>query len=725
MAAQLFKSKITCPACGHKNRTDARFCANCGEVLPESDAPKVEHNRWAKGPGDFAVRVETDDLPGMLRRGLIIEPGTNALILHRGEVQGTVPPGMHTLEKARERAWDWLTTGITGTATALLVDVTPTDIDFLLDGRFTADPLPIGVTIKLRALVREPGKFLVNVLKGRDRMSIEELREYLLPEITQITDAWLREHTLETLIEDPTKRDELELAIEDALDRIFKQSGLSFDHIRTVELNLEPYDEIKGIRGEKQLLIYRSEAELGLEATQTEVDVKRKQAELDAKKRFADIQNEFDLQALAEKTRQVEHEERKVELYQRMRDATLSNRMDQVRTDREFEAFLNEVDTEKLLEEKERKDLLQTWQEEAEDHDQARAHLLAKLDIEQDFERRMISLRMRSDLEQKEMENEIRLARMGAEKQEEIEYARWSFELKKRRETMAIDKEEKAQELEIRRMEREEERLARTEAADDELNQLWGQLELARESLQGMKDLRMQEERNKWALEKERLELELTHKEKQAELDMARERMKSELELARLDKLSQLGVEALISVSGDAQAKILADLKKTEVMQGMTEDQILVMAAKDSPAVAQALTEKFKAIAAGETSQEVKELYERLLAEKEGSFDLFQVEADKRVDETRSAWETSSAQSKETIERALDRMSDTAKSFAQGSNQPPTIIMPGQGGPQVIQTGASGAGEQVRAKICPTCGRSVPEDAKFCEFCGKKFEGMG
>jgi hypothetical protein len=726
MAPKLFQGKISCPKCGHNNRRDARFCANCGETLPESDAPKVEHHHWAKAPSDFAVRIETGDLKGLLRRGLIVEPGVNALIVHRGEVQGTVPPGTYTLEKAMDKAWDWLTTGISEQATALLVDVTPTDIDFHLGNRFTSDPLPIGVSIKMRVSVSEPGRFLVDVLKGGDRMSQDDLREFLMPEINQVTDLWLRKHTLQALVDEPRKRDELELAIEDALDRVFKQSGLSFDHIRTVELNLEPYDEIKGLRGDRQLLIYRSEAELGLEATEADVEVQRRKAQLDAQKRMTAIDEEFDLQALAEETRKVEQREQKVDLYQRMREVTLSDRMNEIRTERDFEDFMDELDFDKVLKEKEREELLQTWQEEQEDHEIARAHLLAKLDIEQDFEQRMTALELQSDLDEKALEAETRLARLRATKQEEIEFARWQFELKRRREDLAFDLEEIEQALKIARMEREEERLARQEAAEDEAEQMRTQIDLAREALQSMKDVRMNEARQQWELEKARLELDLVHQEKEAELEMAQERMQAEFELQRMDKLGDLGVEALISVSGEAQARVLADLKQTEAMQGMSEEQILALAAKDSPEVARAIAEKFKAVAAGQANEETTALYERLLAEKQTSMEAIQAEADKRVQETSGAWEKASAQSKESIERALDRMSDTAQAFAQGSGKDSTpVIVTSPGGSQVIQPGTTGSAPLTNMKVCRTCGRSVLENAKFCEHCGKKFEGMG
>ena len=123
-----------------------------------------------------------------------------------------------------------------------------------------------------------------------------------------------------------------------------------------------------------------------------------------------------------------------------------------------------------------------------------------------------------------------------------------------------------------------------------------------------------------------------------------------ENELNRLDKLATLGTEALIAASPAEQGRLLADLKMAEALKGMTEEQILAAAAKDSPDVARAFVEKFRAIAEGRSSALEREMYEKILAEKEA-----------RERATIEAWDKASARAKETTERALDRMAETAQ----------------------------------------------------------------
>ena len=209
------------------------------------------------------------------------------------------------------------------------------------------------------------------------------------------------------------------------------------------------------------------------------------------------------------------------------------------------------------------------------------------------------------------------------------------------------------------------------------------------------------------------------------ELEIERERERMAHELKRLEALGQLGAEALIAASGAEQGRILADLKKTEALQGMTEEQILAAAAKDSPEVARALQEKFRAVAEGQTSTEIAEMYERMLAERDISLEQLRQEAEKRVQDVADAWDKSSARSQETAERALDRVAETAQAFAKGQNAP--VVITGSGGPQVVSSGVAqppqGTSTQ-KQKMCPNCGKFVDENSKHCEHCGHKFEGV-
>ncbi|MHC1783637.1 MAG: hypothetical protein AB9891_12935 [Anaerolineaceae bacterium] len=89
--------------------------------------------------------------------------------------------------------------------------------------------------------------------EAEDRYSLEDLRNYVEPEVAAVTDAYLRKHTLEQLVENPDTRKEMELAVEEALRTTFRQYGLKLVFLRTVELNLEAYDKIKGVKGKYSL----------------------------------------------------------------------------------------------------------------------------------------------------------------------------------------------------------------------------------------------------------------------------------------------------------------------------------------------------------------------------------------------------------------------------------------------------------------------------------------
>jgi phage-related tail protein len=198
-------------------------------------------------------------------------------------------------------------------------------------------------------------------------------------------------------------------------------------------------------------------------------------------------------------------------------------------------------------------------------------------------------------------------------------------------------------------------------------------------------------------------------------LEKAEEQRKAErqFELDRLEKLGSLGTEALIAASPAEQGRILADLKKNEIFKGMSEDQILALAAKDSPEVARALAEKFKALAEGKATEREREMYDKLLSEK-----------DARERATIEAWDKSSARAKETTERALDRMAETAQAFAKGQGGTPVIITGPGGGQTFVAGGPASPAAKADTKNCPNCGRVVAAESRHCQHCGQKFEGM-
>lgn len=690
--ASLIGGSRICGTCGTENRSDARFCKNCGREFGESAAPEMRRNHWARREEDFAVRVEADDLPGILKHGLIVDPGVNALLVEKGAVVGTVTHGEYSIDTLGERIREWFAGRIPERITALLVEITPTELVFELDDLFSKDPILIRAKVRLQAEVKEPGKFLVNILKGRERLTKEYLRQYLQPEVFDVAKRWVKKYFVEDLAENLSLSEKFELALDEALRTTFRQMGLSFLNVRVLELDLAHIDRLNNIHSNYTLQI--SEAE----------------AQAQGKKSWVDAKRELDLAKLAEETLKVEMEEERVALYQRMREAVMSDRMNEVYSKAEFEEFLDDIDRDKLIREKDRKEMLRDWGEEAEDHDRARAHLLAKLEIEHKYELRAIELKQRADLGEKALEAKLRLARMRATKEEEIKFAKWEFKIRRDRAEAEFRREQAKADLQQEELTRSTHLALEQDEFDEEMRQMGAELELGLKGLRGIKQVRAEAEQAKWDLEQQKLAFEWEKKQQQLDMELQRERIKMEHELNRLDKLGELGAEALIAASGAEQARLLADLKRAESLKEMSEEQILAAAAKDSPEVARAFQEKFRAIAEGKASQREREMYEKLLAEKES-----------RERATVEAWDKASARAKETTERALDRMADTAQAFAKGQGGTP-IVITSSDTPAISSNQQSGSQRKDAGSeyiLCPECRRKIDPDENYCPHCGK------
>ncbi len=693
---RLAGGEVECCVCGTHNRSDARFCRDCGRSLDVTAAPEIRDNRWARNEGDFAVRLDASNLAGMLSRGIVVNVGTKALLLEGGANCGVLGPGTHTLDTLDKRLLDWVKTGIGSQVSVLLVDVTPAELEFNAGGIFTKDSIKIGLSIRLQAQVQEPARFLTNILGGQERFTRLDLTGYLYPEVTQVVEKWVAKHTVQELAEDINLREKLELTLEEALRTTFRQTGLEFLQVRSLNFNMEHLDRIKGIRSRYALQV--SEAE----------------AEAEGLKTWLAAANKVDLQKFTQETTKVENDERRAELYKRMLQAVVDGKIDELRFDAQFEAFLNDMDRQKLLNEKERIELLKTWQDETEDRDRARAHLQAKLYLEREYTIRTIDLQLRTDLSKKDLEAELQLERMRTDKQFEIDSAKFDYDLKRRHSEAEFNRQQVEEQFRMDEMARKAKLTATGEESDEEIRQLDKELELALKGMRGLKQVRHDAERNQLELEQQKMDFEWSQRQRELEIEMQHERIRMEHELNRLDKLGQLGTDALIAASPAEQGKILADLKKTEALKGMSEEQILAAAAKDSPDVAHALAEKYRAIAEGKSGERERDMYEKLLAEKES-----------RERATIEGWDRASTRAKETTERALDRIADVAQAFARGQSGIPLVTSNPSSGRAVTTAGILNASvSSIETKTCLNCGRFIIASARHCEHCGHKFEGV-
>jgi len=174
-------------------------------------------------------------------------------------------------------------------------------------------------------------------------------------------------------------------------------------------------------------------------------------------------------------------------------------------------------------------------------------------------------------------------------------------------------------------------------------------------------------------------------------------------------------LERIRTLSEVEQGRLAADLKKTEALRDFSEDQIAALFAKDSPEVAQALAEKYRAQAATKESSEQKELYERLLAvshENQQENQRLMAAMLETMARLGGAQAESQKQHTEDIkdvsQNAMDRVADVAGKSA-ASPQPK-----GPGRPTNLATAKGN---------CPRCG-AIRSGAALCENCGFRFEDV-
>jgi hypothetical protein len=673
---------LPCGKCGTENRGDANFCGNCRAPLAHDAAPLLNRNRWMRGEDDYAIRIEVDDLDGLLRRGLVVEPGTNALLIKGGATQGTLPPGNYTMDTLPSRVLDWLSGGMVGPVTALLVEVVPTEFVFEIKRLFTKDPIKLDLTVRLVAEVDSPGKFLTNMLRGRERYTREDLRSYLSPEVEQTAAAWLRRHSLQDLAENPALRDDFEMELEEALKKTFAQSGLRFKNIRTMELGLEHIDQVSGTRS--RYILEAAEAEAKAEGMGT----------------LGEAQKELDIQKLADDTRKVELEESRAALYGRMRRATMSNRMDEVRSEDEFKTFLKDMDQRELLDEKERKELLRTWKEEAEDHERARAILHSRAEVEEKFAKEHAAIQAQAEIDQTLLDNEIAQARKRADHEiaQRKNFALAELELEREKDRIAAERARAQLEL-------EELQWRQAHAQEKE------ELQLAMESLAMMKEIKRLDKEENLRIEREH---ELASKKAIFEMEMEKRRFESQVQrdkdahqLAMADKLKGMTAVEIAGLVPEEKGRVLIELER-------------VITAGEASEREKELHDRMMA----EASEREKALYERMLADKDTvskrEKDFFEhMLADKDKSGDQRAQDV-----KEISKHALDRQTETSTSFAAGESK---VIVTGSGEPQIIRAGAAGmqaSTNTTNMKACPDCARPQEEDTRFCRFCGHEFKGM-
>lgn len=726
----------TCPRCHKENRPSARYCAYCGasmssptvaQAAVNAPAPAVEEKRWRRRPGEIAARVTASDLPGRWTKELIVEEGTNAIILEDGQAIPLQGPGRYPIQTLADRLRHW---GQGSDMTAILMDSGEIHLRFDLPSLWSRDPLRLAGRCEVAVQITDTAQFARNVLKGRNTYTENDLRDFLAPEVQHTAQVYVGEMSVAQLEAGLADRPEfLGIDLQERLRQALGQSGLSFRRVRLFDLNHPGYNALR-----------QQQEELFLGPQQAA-----------ARKRLFDLRTDAEIEKIAQEEAQVAQYELRAAVWQRMRQAVLEDRINRATSDEEWAKFVAEADSRRLLREDELTQLRDSLRWQGEDRRKERAHTAAMADLYAEFELKGARLteQYRHDQERKRMEltllreetfGRLELRRRQLDMELEIQdiqaeaarRRRQQEELDARARQMADEMQrleiamaQAQSEAERRRLEVEIERM------EDDNDLLTA--EKAQAMMRRNREDKLRIEREHWiatqqaqlALEERQLEIRLRAEAETHRQQMEREAQQQRHELDKMGQMAQMSVEALIAVSGPEQAEFLGELKRTEILAGFSEEQILALAVEKNPQVMEAFKAKYQAASEGKLGVAEAEKWKGI-AEITARH---QSEISQRSDVQQDRQERSAREAAERQERIVTemmrQMADVAKAAAQKAESGPSVIFgPGGGGGGAYTVGGGGGGVVANAsgqtRTCPKCGVSAPIEQKFCHECGNQ-----
>ncbi len=559
----------------------------------------LKNHRWSTPDEIFARSLTLGDaeLPrGWTKNSVVIEPGTRACAVVDGNFIGDLPAGEFTFHDFRDKLQFWRK----GEATLLLTrtDVVRLPVD--CKGIVSADEVPMDIRVDVGVQIDNPVAFVKNMMGPRKDYSVKELAERLTPTVRQ--EAWAA--TARMRVDDlrgPAMVTRVSQQIGSAISDTFKRYGLKVFSIEGVLM--QPTGMERHWDKVKENNIEVADERLTNKRLGQDIGIQEERLPLEGKLR--DLQHTGERAAMesdtTHETAKLAHEvstlSDRIPLFEKLRDAAISNEFDKAKSAEELKQLLAAVDKQRLLRKEEMEQLAEGFDERKADRQSLRDHIVTVLDINREQEVDALRLAVEHSLAIAAKKNELELA----EATNSVENLEWRNEIAREIELAEKRREERKKDLAAKW-----ERIRETQRQKQDSS--WEKLlheqreesirtELAYKEAERKRRLQLLEVENAAEVERQKIvaerlrrefELEIGSRESDAQFDRLKRvqdmnfegharqaqldaELKSQAEqrantheLERLKTMGTLSAEALIATSGTDNAKALADLKIQE-----------------------------------------------------------------------------------------------------------------------------------------------------------------
>lgn len=298
-----------------------------------------QENRWVRQPGEIAFKVSRDAVPGIFRKGIIVEAGTKLVFLRNGRIEGILPEGKWDMGGLSQKIGDL---AFFERVEGVFVDDSLVRVQVTLDGLVTREMLPLAARLEVEAKIDAADLFFVNFMKSRDAATMDDLTRYLSMELAEKVRAEVSSSSSFNLYSDAETRgrmdDSLRFGMRQTLDSIGVRAELK---------------SVGWVHPPEVLDLFKQEGVVSLEERRAGLEVRRvgitqQQFELVAKQKLMQIS----LAAReAQYTKGLIKEDEMKDLYDRIRgeQIELDSQIEKTRRVQDFERAEDLKDVEMAL----------------------------------------------------------------------------------------------------------------------------------------------------------------------------------------------------------------------------------------------------------------------------------------------------------------------------------------------------------------------------------------
>lgn len=561
---------LTCDRCARQT-PDGNFCTHCGLVLQSHEEPEVADRSWQPRAEEFGVRVRGDQFGRLFPTGLEIDASQLGLQFEGGRLVHVLRPGDQQTAGLLSKLRQWLSG-----RTCSFVLIRSGDFRLLVEGELRSgdgDRLqfscPLAVRLSDHAVFFQQFMQNSSVILERDLVKVlaATVRRQLAATVAGCSSTELKRPDPELL---QRLADEIEAAVAADVQRL----GLQVAWVSPPEISSEDYERFDEERSRLLHDLRDRRLRQSYQERLDEIEIRRfRGAQLlsDAKLKHqiaeAEQQDEY-----GQLIQQLQHKAQ-------LKGLNLREQMEQA------------VDAYKAR----RRDV--QWQQQ--DSVGLREHMLAALNVERSRE----LARVRYELRSESLKQQHELDELSAERERQVLERDLVAELKRAELSRSAELSGRVAEA---RTQAEIEQIVEgsalkiTEARDKaKIERLKNLSRLQQEHLTGLLDLKERRQTQKqqdakfhWELAESGKDSE--HRRQQESLDKQQQRRAAELEaLKTAPELLQLMSLAELAAQSPLMAGTFADAMRLQMSKGLTVEQLQVLAAERSPAVATMLTERF------------------------------------------------------------------------------------------------------------------------------------